>query len=47
MLHLDPQASAFDYKRQLAEQDYVTTSIAAACSLAESTVGLLIENVLP
>jgi p-hydroxybenzoate 3-monooxygenase len=40
MLHLFPDASAFDQKRQRAELDYVTSSRAAAESLAENYVGL-------
>jgi p-hydroxybenzoate 3-monooxygenase len=44
MLHTDPHHSAFDRKRQLAELDYVTSSRAAACSLAENYVGLPLES---
>jgi p-hydroxybenzoate 3-monooxygenase len=40
MLHTLPDASAFDERRQLAELDYVTSSHAAAQSLAENYVGL-------
>jgi len=40
MLHRDPDASPFDRRRQLAELDYVTSSRAAATSLAENYVGL-------
>jgi p-hydroxybenzoate 3-monooxygenase len=40
MLHLFPEAGAFDCKRQLAELDYVTSSRAAAQTLAENYVGL-------
>jgi p-hydroxybenzoate 3-monooxygenase len=40
MLHLDPTFNDFDRKRQLAELDYVTSSEAAARSLAENYVGL-------
>jgi p-hydroxybenzoate 3-monooxygenase len=40
MLHRVPEQSAFDYKRQLAELDYVTSSRAAATALAENYVGL-------
>jgi p-hydroxybenzoate 3-monooxygenase len=43
MLHTDPRHSAFDRKRQLAELDYVTSSEAAARSLAENYVGLPID----
>jgi p-hydroxybenzoate 3-monooxygenase len=44
MLHTDPRHSAFDRKRQLAELDYVTSSRAAARSLAENYVGLPLEG---
>lgn len=40
MLHRFADDSAFDRRRQLAELDYVTTSRAAATSLAENYVGL-------
>ncbi|MGH8286134.1 MAG: 4-hydroxybenzoate 3-monooxygenase [Steroidobacteraceae bacterium] len=40
MLHRFPDDSAFDRRRQLAELDYVTSSRAAATSLAENYVGL-------
>jgi p-hydroxybenzoate 3-monooxygenase len=40
MLHRFPEENAFDQKRQLAELDYVTSSRAAATSLAENYVGL-------
>ena len=43
MFHLDPSHNAFDRKRQLAELDYVTSSEAAAVSLAENYVGLPVE----
>src|SRR5262245_29811991 len=43
MLHLHPTHNAFDRKRQLAELDYVVSSEAAACSLAENYVGLPVE----
>ncbi|HLL28707.1 MAG TPA: 4-hydroxybenzoate 3-monooxygenase [Xanthobacteraceae bacterium] len=43
MLHLNPADSPFDRKRQFAELDYVTTSDAAAKSLAENYVGLPID----
>ena len=39
MLHRAPGGSAFDYRRQIAELDYVTTSRAAMTSLAENYVG--------
>lgn len=40
LLHRFENESAFDHKRQLAELEYVTTSRAAATSLAENYVGL-------
>ncbi len=40
MLHRMPDATEFDHRRQLAELDYVTTSVAASTSLAENYVGL-------
>jgi p-hydroxybenzoate 3-monooxygenase len=40
MLHLFPDASPFDQKRQRAELDYVTSSRAGAQTLAENYVGL-------
>lgn len=40
MLHRFEDAPAFDYKRQLAELEYVMSSRAAATSLAENYVGL-------
>ncbi len=43
MLHRDDSASAFDRRRQLAELDYVTSSRAAATTLAENYVGLPME----
>jgi p-hydroxybenzoate 3-monooxygenase len=43
MLHRLPDENPFDYRRQLAELDYVTSSAAAAKSLAENYVGLPIE----
>ncbi len=43
MLHLNPQDSAFDRRRQLAELDYVTSSRAAMTALAENYVGLPFE----
>jgi p-hydroxybenzoate 3-monooxygenase len=41
MLHRAPGASEFDYRRQLAELEYVTTSRAAMTSLAENYVGMM------
>ncbi|HEY1340603.1 MAG TPA: FAD-dependent monooxygenase, partial [Bryobacteraceae bacterium] len=43
MLHRAPDGCAFDYRRQLAELDYVTGSRAAMTSLAENYVGLPLE----
>ena len=43
MLHLFHTDNAFDQRRQLAELDYVTSSRAAAQSLAENYVGLPLE----
>jgi p-hydroxybenzoate 3-monooxygenase len=43
MLHRFPDESAFDYRRRMAELDYVTSSRAAAQSLAENYVGLPLD----
>jgi p-hydroxybenzoate 3-monooxygenase len=43
MLHRDPNGAEFDYRRQLAELDYVTSSRAAMTSLAENYVGMALE----
>jgi p-hydroxybenzoate 3-monooxygenase len=43
MLHRFDEDNAFDRRRQLAELDYVTTSRAAATTLAENYVGLPME----
>ena len=43
LLHQFANASAFDQRRQLAELDYVTSSRAAAQTLAENYVGLPME----
>jgi p-hydroxybenzoate 3-monooxygenase len=43
LLHRNEDASPFEQRRQLAELDYVTSSRAAATSLAENYVGLPIE----
>ena len=40
MLHRFPDENPFDYRRQLAELDYVTSSRAASTTLAENYVGL-------
>ena len=39
MLHRSPHQSAFDYRRQIAELEYITSSRAAMTSLAESYAG--------
>lgn len=44
LLHRFDDQSPFDYRRQLAELDYVTSSRAAAASLAENYVGLPMER---
>lgn len=44
MLHIFPENNGFDRRRQLAELDYVTSSRAAAQSLAENYVGLPFEE---
>ena len=43
MLHRSPDANPFDYRRQIAELEYVTSSRAAMSSLAENYVGLALE----
>jgi p-hydroxybenzoate 3-monooxygenase len=43
MLHRSDRGDGFDYRRQLAELDHVTTSRAAATSLAENYTGLPFE----
>jgi p-hydroxybenzoate 3-monooxygenase len=43
MLHRFPGSDAFQHRVQLAELDYVTSSRAAATSLAENYVGLPLE----
>jgi p-hydroxybenzoate 3-monooxygenase len=43
MLHRFQDENPFDYRRQLAELDYVTSSQAAAKSLAENYVGLPLD----
>jgi p-hydroxybenzoate 3-monooxygenase len=43
MLHRFPEDRPFDRRRQLAELDYVTSSRAAALTLAENYVGLPLE----
>jgi p-hydroxybenzoate 3-monooxygenase len=39
MLHRAPGGDAFQHRVQLAELDYVTSSVAASTSLAENYVG--------
>jgi len=43
MLHRAPGGNEFDYRRQLAELEYVTSSRAAMTSLAENYAGLPME----
>src|SRR5260221_1826827 len=43
LLHRFPDGNPFDRRRQLAELDYVTSSRAAAQTLAENYVGLPME----
>jgi p-hydroxybenzoate 3-monooxygenase len=43
MLHRTPGGSEFDYRRQIAELDYLTGSRAAMTSLAENYTGLPME----
>ena len=43
LMHLFPEETPFDRRRQIAELDYVTSSEAAATSLAENYVGLPME----
>ena len=43
MLHRAPDGGAFDYRRQVAELEYLTSSRAAMTSLAENYVGLALE----
>ena len=43
MLHRSEQGGGFDYRRQIAELDYVTSSRAAMTSLAENYVGLALD----
>lgn len=45
-LHRFPDENAFDYKRQLADLDYITSSKAALTSLAENYVGLPLDIML-
>lgn len=43
MLHRAPGGNPFDYRRQIAELEYVTSSRAAMTSLAENYVGTAFE----
>jgi p-hydroxybenzoate 3-monooxygenase len=43
MLHRAPGACEFDYRRQIAELEYLTSSRAAMTSLAENYVGMALE----
>lgn len=44
MLRRAPDGNEFDFRRQLAELDYVTTSRAAMTSLAENYTGLPMDG---
>lgn len=44
MLHVEPAASAFDWRVQLAQLEYVASSRAASTALAENYVGLECEG---
>jgi p-hydroxybenzoate 3-monooxygenase len=46
LMHKFPDANPFDQRRQLAELDYVTSSRAAALSLAENYVGLPMDRLV-
>jgi p-hydroxybenzoate 3-monooxygenase len=43
MLHRAPDGNEFDYRRQIAELDYVTSSRAAMTGLAENYAGLCMD----
>jgi p-hydroxybenzoate 3-monooxygenase len=43
MLHRAPDGSEFDYRRQIAELEYVVSSRAAMTSLAENYVGMPLD----
>jgi p-hydroxybenzoate 3-monooxygenase len=43
MLHRHPDGCEFDYRRQIAELEYLTSSRAAMTSLAENYVGMALE----
>ena len=44
MLHRSPDGHEFDFRRQIAELDYVTSSRAAMITLAENYTGLPLED---
>jgi p-hydroxybenzoate 3-monooxygenase len=43
LLHIFPNETAFDRRRQLSDLDYLTSSDTAAKSLAEQYVGLPLD----
>jgi p-hydroxybenzoate 3-monooxygenase len=43
IMHRFPDETAFDHRRQLSDLDYITSSTAAATSLAEQYVGLPLD----
>jgi p-hydroxybenzoate 3-monooxygenase len=43
IMHRFPGESVFDHRRQLSDLDYITSSNAAATSLAEQYVGLPLD----
>jgi p-hydroxybenzoate 3-monooxygenase len=43
IMHRFPGESAFDHRRQVSDLDYITSSSAAATSLAEQYVGLPLD----
>ena len=47
MLHLNPHDDAFGRELQRSQLRYVTTSTAAATSLAENYVGLRLDQTAP
>jgi p-hydroxybenzoate 3-monooxygenase len=47
MLHLDPHDDGFGRELQRSQLRYVTTSTAAATSLAENYVGLPLDQTAP
>lgn len=46
ILHRNPDGTAFEHRRQVAELDYVTHSVAALTALAENYVGLPLESLI-